>query len=244
MEKKTKEGPKQAAKWILAAALILTVAWGLAVLLKPTPPAPLPEYGEGLPGIDVSSHQGSIDWDQVADHGVEFAMIRLGYRTYGPGTLHIDERAQENLDGAKAAGLKIGAYFFSQAVSETEAREEAALALEVLWDRTLDLPLVYDWEYVDGEARTASVTPRMLEKCIHAFCETVEDAGREPMIYFNKDLSQTRLDLDAMGEYPFWLALYQEELEFPHQVAMWQYTDEGTVPGIEANVDLNWYYPG
>ncbi len=242
MAKKQKK--PQLWRWALAAGLILALAVGLALALKPKAPDPIPEYGQGVPGIDVSSHQGDIDWQAVADSGVEFAMIRLGYRGYDSGTLHIDEKARQNLDGAKAAGLQVGAYFFSQAVNAQEAREEAALALEVLDGRALELPLVYDWEYVSLEARTGFVSGGTLEDCIRAFCGEVETAGHKAMIYFNQDLANTRLELEELEEYDFWLAMYSDELEFRHQVDMWQYSDQGTVPGIEADVDLNWYYPG
>ena len=101
--------------------------------------------GETVMGIDVSSHQGAIDWQEVANSGVRFAFIRLGYRGYNSGTLHIDEYAQENLNAARNVGIKIGAYFFSQAVTVAEAEEEARYALEILGNLSLDLPLVYDW---------------------------------------------------------------------------------------------------
>ena len=102
--------------------------------------------GESLPGIDVSSHQGKVDWQKVADAGVKFVFVRLGYRGYRNGAIHEDIYAKTNLAQARAAGLQVGAYFFSQAISEEEAAEEAAFALKVLDGFQLDLPLVYDWE--------------------------------------------------------------------------------------------------
>lgn len=242
--KKRSTSPDQLWKWIAALALMAVLAGALAVGLKQCAgPAEPPAPRVGVPGIDVSSHQGQIDWEQVAASGVEFAMIRLGYRGYDTGSLHIDERAAENLAGARAAGLKIGAYFFSQAVDADEARQEAELALEILDGMALDMPLTYDWEYVSGDARTGDVTAQTLEQCVYVFCGAVEAAGYSPMVYFNRDLSQTRLDLRKVRQYPFWLALYEQELAFPYEVAIWQYTDQGRVPGIEGDVDLNWYYP-
>lgn len=242
MAKKRKKPDKTLVfKWVAALVLIGLMACALAAGLSRCAPSEPPPPRKKVAGIDVSSHQGPIDWAQVAESGVEFAMIRLGYRGYDTGTLHIDRRAAENLAGAREAGLKIGAYFFSQALNPEEARQEAALALEVLDGLTLDLPLVYDWEFVTESARTGQMTKPVLTECVHAFCGAVERAGYAPMIYFNRELSRTLLDLSEMRRYPFWMAVYSGEPEM--EVSMWQYTDQGRVPGIEEAVDLNWYYP-
>lgn len=203
----------------------------------PTPPVPLRSEMEG---IDVSSHQGEIDWELVAQDGVEFAMVRLGYRGYESGTLHIDEYAHRNLTGARAAGLRIGAYFFSQALTPEEAKEEAQLALQVLDGMTLDFPLVYDWEYVSPQARTGNMDGDTLLACVDAFCGSLGDYT--PMVYFNQELSRTLLDLEKVSGYPFWLAQYSETLEFPHKVQLWQYTDQGIIDGIDGYVDRNRYF--
>lgn len=231
----------QLARTLVATVLICVALVLMAVGLKGTPeepPSPAPR--QRMMGIDVSSHQGQIDWQAVAESGVEFAMIRLGYRGYDSGTLHVDANAHQNLEGARAAGLKIGAYFFSQALTAQEAQEEAALALEVLDGMVLDLPLAYDWEYVADTARTGAMDGDTLLSCVEAFCASVEDY--EPMVYFNQELSRTLLDLEKIA-YPFWLAKYGDSLDVAYQVRMWQYTDSGTVPGIEGNVDMNYYYP-
>lgn len=199
--------------------------------------------GESVLGIDVSSHQGSVDWQQVAGAGVKFVMVRLGYRGYESGKLVRDTLAEANLAGAKAAGLEVGAYFYSQAVSEEEAREEAAFALEILGDTALDMPLVYDWEYVSESARTGTVDRRLLTDCTLAFCQAVEDAGYEPMVYFNSHLAETGFLLEELTGYDFWLAMYDSPMTFPYRVKMWQYTQTGTVPGIAVNVDINLYLP-
>lgn len=249
-KKKKKQDKSLILRSIIAALAGVLLLTGLAIGMRPkdepTPPRSteptIPASGK-MSGIDVSSHQGQIDWEKVAGSGVEFAIVRLGYRSYGDGALHIDQRAKENLEGARAVGLKVGAYFFSQALNEEEARTEATLALGILGDFKLDLPLAYDWEYVSEEARTANVEPEQLVKCVHAFCGAVEAAGVQPMVYFNQDLANTRLDLSEIKEYPFWLAKYTEDLDFPQEVAFWQHSDRGKVAGIEENVDLNWYWP-
>lgn len=200
--------------------------------------------GESVLGIDVSVYQQDIDWQAVKEAGVEFVMIRLGYRGNQEGTLEKDERAQENYQGAKAAGLKVGAYFFSQAVSVEEAVEEAAFALEIAAGWELEMPLVYDWEYMGENARTANVDARTLTDCTLAFCQQVERQGYQAMIYFNVSQSEYLLHLEELTAYPFWLAMYKDQMDFPYRVDMWQYTEKGTVPGISTPVDLNLWLPG
>jgi len=271
MARRSKKGDKKLLlRWVIALGIILLVMTALAIFLKnrpaPTPPpstAPSLEpnpygsadfgyteegfltclSGESIPGIDVSSHQGAIDWHKVKAAGIQFAFIRVGYRGYDTGTIHADELALTNLKQAKAAGLQIGAYFFSQALNETEAVEEAKFALSMLEGITLDLPLVYDWEYVSESARTGAMKPDALLACVEAFCAEVEQAGFSPMIYFNRELSSTLLDLTQFSRYPFWLAMYSDQMNYPHRVDFWQYSDKGNVPGIDGDVDLDLYFP-
>lgn len=190
-------------------------------------------------GIDVSSHQGIIDWQTVADAGVAFAFVRLGYRGYGDGLLQTDPYVMINLNGARQAGIAVGAYFFSQAVSVEEAEKEAAYALGILDGYSLDLPLVYDWEYVSDTARTAGVDARTLTDCTLAFCRAVEEEGYAPMVYFNTSQAQKLLYLQELEQYPWWLAKYDAEMAFVCMADQWQYTNQGTVPGIAGPVDLN-----
>jgi GH25 family lysozyme M1 (1,4-beta-N-acetylmuramidase) len=197
------------------------------------------ETGKAVLGIDVSYYQKEIDWEAVASSGIEFAMIRLGFRGYTDGILHPDEKVAENLAGAKAAGLKIGAYFFSQAVNVQEAKAEAAYALELLDGITLDLPLAFDWENIDQPARTDTVNKETLTECAIAFCEAVKAAGREPMIYFNRTQAMDMLELDRLTDYEWWFAQYQTVMDFPYRVGMWQYTQTGSVDGITGAVDIN-----
>ena len=214
--------------------------------LKPNPYTPEDfYYDEGylvcaaadtVMGIDVSRYQGQIDWETVAQAGVEFAMVRLGNRGIADGQLYEDAYAKQNLQGAKAAGLKVGAYFYSQALTVEEALEEAALALEILDGFALDMPLVFDWEQ---ESRTEKMDNRTLTDCTLAFCQAVEAAGYEPMVYFNSYQAQELLILQELQDFAWWLAMYDVTAEFPYKVDMWQYTCTGTIPGIEGNVDIN-----
>ena len=195
--------------------------------------------GNGIKGIDVSEWQGDIDWQQVKDSGVEFVIIRVGGRGTEKGTLYSDSNAQDYYEGATEAGLKVGAYIFAQSVTEQEAIEEAEFVLEAVKDWDVQIPLVYDWEYVDEKARTADVDSRTLTDMAKAFCNTVQDAGYKPMIYFGRSQSKDLLNLEELVQYPFWLAMYSTIMDYPYKIDMWQYTDEGKVPGIQGNVDMN-----
>lgn len=192
-------------------------------------------------GIDVSSHQGEIDWKQVAASGVEFAIIRTGFRGYGgEGSLNLDERFHTNMRGALDAGLDVGVYFFSQATDVAEAEEEARLLLRELDGYTINYPVVYDWERIQSaDARTNVVTGKTVTLMAETFCAQVEQAGYLPGVYFNQDMGYLELELGRLADYAFWLAEYDARPDFHYHVDLWQYSSEGTVPGIEGNVDLN-----
>lgn len=190
-------------------------------------------------GIDVSDHQGWIDWDRVRESGVEFAFVRIGYRGYSEGGIFADEYAHYNLTTARSAGIQVGAYFYSQAVNEKEAAEEAAWCIEKLEEYELDLPVVFDWEYVSQEARTGSMDGQTLTRCAQVFCSEIQKAGYGAMVYFNPHLATDYYDLLQLQQYPFWLAMYTAVMDYPHRVDYWQYTDRGTLPGIDTTVDIN-----
>lgn len=194
-------------------------------------------------GIDVSTHQKEIDWEQVKAAGFEFVMIRLGYRGSVEGLLFEDEWAQRNYQGAKAAGLKVGGYFFSQSVSPAEAIEEAEYAMKIVADWDLEMPLVYDWEFLQEGYRTDKVDARLLTDCTKAFCDTIKKAGYNPMVYFNPTQSRKQMHLQELTDYGFWLAMYTDQMTYEYKVDMWQYTCTGSVPGIEGNVDINLFFP-
>ena len=191
-------------------------------------------------GIDVSVYQGEIDWPAVAASGIDFAMIRAGYRGYSQGTLQLDERFQANMEGALAAGLDVGVYFFSQATTVAEAEEEADFVLEAIRSYPIRYPVVFDWEFItSGEARTDGMDGHGITQCAAAFCELVSVAGYTPMVYFNQDMGYLVYELQELDSSPFWLAEYDSSPDFYYDFEMWQYTHTGTVPGIQGNVDLN-----
>ena len=199
---------------------------------------------DSWPGIDVSAFQGEIDWEQVADSGIRFAIVRLGYRGWGKaGKMVVDEYAAANLEGARQAGLQVGAYFFSQALTIDEVDQEIDLILSILGDFQLDMPIVFDWEIPVPEARTVNMDPRTLTELQKHFCNVMSARGYQPMIYFNWNMSSNLLYLHELEDYPFWLALYQDRMTYPYRVEMWQYTDRGRVPGINGDVDINVYMP-
>lgn len=193
-------------------------------------------------GIDVSGFQGQIDWQQVKAAGVEFVFIRVGGRGTTEGGLYADEMADTYYRGAKEAGLQVGAYFFSQAITPQEARQEAEYTLQRIRRWKLDLPVVYDWEWVSSDSRTANVDRTVLTQCTKAFCQVIENAGLEAMIYFNYTQGTELLELEALANYRLWLARYGSYPDFPYQVDCWQYSCTGTVPGITGDVDLNLFF--
>ena len=191
----------------------------------------------------MSAWQGNIDWDKVSASGIEFAFIRVGFRGYESGKLNPDEYGQTNLDAAIAAGLKVGAYFFSQALTTKEVDEELSYMLKLIGNRKLDLPLVLDWEIPAANARTAGMDRRTLTDIQKHFIREVKALGLEPMVYFNWHQSENLYYLNELEDAPFWLALYQDRMTYPWKVEYWQYSDKGKVPGINGPVDMNVYMP-
>lgn len=192
-------------------------------------------------GIDVSQYQGKIDWEKVAADGVEFAFVRVGYRGYGQaGRLVEDERYKENIEGAVKAGIKVGVYFYSQAITEAEAAEEANFVLERIAPYKIECPVVIDVEMVTGaDGRMNGISAAERSHYAATFCETVKVAGYRPMIYHNLEVGAVKMNLPGLENYDRWFASYSETLYFPYDYKVWQYTDNGSVSGIKGDVDLN-----
>lgn len=196
-------------------------------------------------GIDVSEFQGEdIDWKQVRGSGIEFAIIRLGYRAYGEtGELVQDDMFDRNVQGALDAGLDVGVYFFSQAVTPGEAVEEAEFVLEHIRGYEIDGPVVYDTEEIKGDtARTDNNTRQEFTNYCKVFCDTIEHSGYDPMIYANMKWMAFTLDMEQLTDYSFWYADYHDVPQCPYDYEIWQYSENGAVPGINANVDLNVWF--
>ena len=193
-----------------------------------------------LTGIDVSKWQGDIDWNKVKAAGVDYAIIRLGYRGTAPeGNCAMDPKYEDNIKGALAAGVDVGVYYFTQALTEKEAIEEANIVIENLKGYDITFPVIYDTEYREG-GRANDLSNRERTACAKAFCETILAAGYTPMIYSSTNWSILDIDLEQLP-YDLWYAYYgvPTNIYYPYDFAMWQYTDSGRVNGISTNVDLN-----
>ena len=196
-------------------------------------------------GIDVSEFQGEeIDWKLVKESGIEFVIIRLGYRAYGEtGALVMDAMYEQNIQGALDAGLDVGVYFFSQAISGAEAAEEAEFVLDKLKPYNISGPVIYDTEEIKWDtARTDGNTRKEFTNFCKVFCDTVSQAGYDPMIYSNMKWMAFTLDMEELTEYDFWYADYHDIPQCPYDYKIWQYSETGAVPGINANVDLNLWF--
>lgn len=199
-------------------------------------------------GVDVSEHQYDIDWKRVASSGVDFAYIRIARRGYTEGGLFHDPWFEKNYREAKENGLLVGVYFYSQAITAEEAKEEAEFTLETLEDRSIDLPITYDWEKITNEdaeiARTRNLDMETRTDCAVAFCERIKEGGYRASVYFNRGLGYHGYDLSRLKDYPFWftLPINPPDLFWPsfyYKVDMWQFSWVETVPGIEGETDMN-----
>lgn len=191
-------------------------------------------------GVDVSYHNGELDWEKIREDGISFAFIRLGARGYGKeGRVFLDEQFYNNIKNARAAGLDVGVYFFSQAVNEAEAAEEADFVLKNLEGCSLELPVVYDPESIlDAEARTDNVSGEQFTENAIVFCEKIKAAGFEPMIYSNMLWEAFKLDLTRLSDYQLWYADYEELPQTPYRFSFWQYTEKGKLSSVD-DIDLD-----
>ena len=196
-------------------------------------------------GIDVSGHKGEIDWEAVAGDGIDFAIVRAGNRFYGKsgsGAVVSDSWFERNMEGAIGAGLDVGAYFFSNAITVEEAIEEADLLLAKLepYREHITYPVVCDWEYLGGkDSRAYGVDAKVITQCIDAFCSRVEEAGYTPMFYFNKYCGYVKMDLSQLTQYYFWYAEYTDYPSSIYDFQFWQYSSSGEVAGIDSKVDMD-----
>ena len=189
-------------------------------------------------GIDVSKFQGSIDWNAVKADGITFAIIRCGYRGYGSGALVEDSTYRANIQGAINAGLKVGVYFYSQAVNEAEAVEEASMVLSLVGGYSLPLGVYYDTESVSG-GRANGISAAERTACAVAFCETIRNSGYSAGVYSYASWFYNALNFANISKYNIWIAQYRDTLSFSYKYNIWQYTGSGSVNGISRPVDMN-----
>lgn len=195
-------------------------------------------------GIDVSKWNGDIDWDKVKADGIEFVMIRCGYRGSVTGALVEDPNFMKNIRGAKAAGLEVGIYFFTQATNEIEAVEEASMVIALCDGYEIDYPVVIDTEGAGGNGRADALDVDTRTNVCKAFCETIVNAGYEAGVYASRSWYNQNITVSELDEYKIWLAEYRSTPLYSGYYDMWQYTSKGSVDGIEGNVDLNISYMG
>lgn len=196
----------------------------------------------GVLGIDVSKWQKEIDWDKVKNEGVDFAIIRCGYRGSVTGSLVEDPYFEQNIKGARAAGIKVGVYFFTQAVNEVEAVEEASMVISLVRDYELQYPVFIDTEGAGGNGRADSLNVEERTAVCEAFCTTVKNAGLEAGVYASRNWYNNKLTANTLESYAIWLAEYRSVPLYQGYYQMWQYTSKGKINGINGNVDLNVSY--
>ena len=192
-------------------------------------------------GVDVSKFQGDIDWEKVKNDNIEYAYIRLGYRGYESGKIVVDDKYEDNIQGCNDAGLDCGVYFFTEAKTKAEGREEADFVLENLGEYHIELPIVIDVEQSANvnKSRTKNLSSEDRTEAIIGFCERIKEAGYTPMIYGNLKSLMIMTDITRLEEYDKWFAYYHYPLRFPYKVKIWQYTSDGSVDGIKGETDIN-----
>lgn len=191
-------------------------------------------------GIDVSEHQKEVNWSKVKASGIGFCFLRAGYRGNTDGGLFTDSTFATNLEGAKAAGLDVGVYFFSQATNAQEAQEEATYLASILNGASLELPVVFDLEKGGNSSRTGNLSHEGATEAAQAFATEMDKAGYRTMVYLNKQASETLFDISQLQNCSFWYAEYGvEKPSLGFDFDIWQYTENGSVYGIDGDVDLN-----
>jgi GH25 family lysozyme M1 (1,4-beta-N-acetylmuramidase) len=193
-------------------------------------------------GIDVSYYNGDIDWEAVKADGIDFAMIRVGYRGYAEGVIKEDPKFEEYINGAIDAGLHVGVYFYTQAIDEKEALEEAEFVLERIKPYILDFPVALDIEITEAEdVRANNNSGALLNNITEIFCDRIAEDGYRPMVYANKRMAYLKLDMRRVSRYDFWYAEFTNDTPptFAYDFRIWQYRTDGEVAGIPGNVDLN-----
>lgn len=191
-------------------------------------------------GVDISSKQGVVDFKKLKKAGCDYVMIKVGGRGYSSGEIVLDEKLKDYMTGAKNAGLDIGVYFFSQAITEDEIKEEVQTLLEAIKDYSVNYPIVFDMEEIEGDmARVDSLDIDSRTSLAKQFLDDVKKAGYTPMLYGNKEWLVTKIDLEALSDYDIWLSQEADTPDYPYEFTMWQYDKEGTISGISEKTGMN-----
>lgn len=250
--KKLKQIKKENITYIVLAVIIIISASLLATLvaLSTNHAIPLSFDGDKLSGIDISSHNGDVEWDKVKNN-IDFAFIRVGYRGYEGGTINEDKNAQTNLRHANKNKIPVGVYFYSQATTEQEAIEEAEFALDMVKWHDISLPIIIDFEYPQdkngkmiGRLHEADLGNEDRTNIINAFCKTIKDAGYEYGVYASTSVFKNQLNTkDFLPNTLIWVAHYSDNLKYTKDVDIWQYSKTGQMDGVPSKyVDLNYWF--
>lgn len=206
---------------------------------------------DGVPaesiGVDTSFYNGMPDWEELKEIGVDFAYIRVGGRGWGNGALYTDEWFLNSIRNAQAAGIKTGVYFYSMAANRGEAKREALYVIEKLDGLPLNLPVYFDMEFSGDypEGRTDGLTNAQRVDFALEFCRTIEHSDYSAGIYASESFFHDELNMDALSDYPFWVASYNDTYTRPisGDYTIWQFTDSAFLPGISGYCDVNVMYP-
>ena len=201
---------------------------------------------KSVTAIDISVYNKSVDFEKVKEAGIDVVMIRLGYRSYDDANpiMVLDKNYKTNVAGSTGAGLKTGVYFFTEAKNYDEGVEEAQFVLENIKGYNITEPIVVDTELIttDDSARANGISTEDRTAAVDGFCKTIKDAGYTPMIYANRNWFIQNLDVSKLADYEFWMAMYAETTNFPYHLEGWQYTSEGSVPGVSGNCDVSVWF--
>lgn len=236
--------PDGSEQWIMINSYIAKNKYDYVGMVSQEPLMKYYENGQKISymGVDVSKSTGTVNFAQLKNAGIEYAMIRLGSRGYSTGQLSIDENYITNMEDAKSAGLSVGVTFYSQAVTVEEAAEEAELVLANLADYNITYPVVFHMDMItNDQARTDTLSKMQLTEIAAAFCDRIGEAGYTPMIYGDKYWLLRKIDLTKLGKYEIWLSQSEDIPDYPYTFSMWQYTQSGKIPGItgEANLSIS-----
>ncbi|MBD5544772.1 MAG: hypothetical protein HDR01_11190 [Lachnospiraceae bacterium] len=236
--------PDGSEQWVMVNAYIAKNKYDYVGMVSQEPLMKYYENGQKISymGVDVSKSTGTVNFEQLKGAGIEYAMIRLGSRGYSTGQISMDENYFTNMENAKSAGLSLGVIFYSQAVSVEEAAEEAELVIDNLADYNITYPVVFQMDMISNDkARTDNLSKMQLTEIATAFCDRIAEAGYTPMIYGNKYWLLRKIDLTKLGKYEIWLSQSEDIPDYPYTFSMWQYTQNGKIPGIagEANLSIS-----
>ena len=191
-------------------------------------------------GVDLSKYQKKVDFAAIQSEGIDYCMLRVGSRGYESGLIQEDEKFQEFLAGAEAVGMPVGLYFFSQAVTEEEAIEEADYVISKIGEHKITYPIAFDMEFIENDnSRIETLTKTEKSNIALAFLKRIEEAGYVGMLYGNKEWLLKRIELHRFDDYDIWLAQEEDTPDYPYMYSMWQYTRQGEIYGIDGYVDLN-----